>query len=89
MAGSSVVVHDVEMLEDFGKFLQKKREELETVYTGLLEETLKQRDNWQDPQYEYLKDQISEYCGLCRRQLEELEEFAAYIGGLTEKLRDL
>ena len=89
MAGNSVVVHDVESLETFGLFLQTKKDELESLYEGLWTETEQQSTNWQDPQYEYLKEQVAIYCSSCRTQLDELEKSITYISSLVAKLRDL
>ena len=58
MAGNAVVVHDVDKLEVFGGVLQGKRDELESLYVSLSAETSQQEPNWQDPQYEYLKEQV-------------------------------
>ena len=89
MGGNSVVVHDVDSLETFGRFLQTKKDELETLYESLGTETEQQGTNWQDPQYEYLKEQVATYCSACKTQLDELEEAITYISGLVVKLRDL
>ena len=89
MAGNSVVVHDVDSLETFGLFLQAKKDELESLYEGLGTETEQQSTNWQDPQYEYLKEQVATYCASCKTQLDELEESITYISSLVAKLRDL
>lgn len=89
MGGNSVVVHDVDSLETFGMFLQTKKDELETLYESLGTETDQQGTNWQDPQYEYLKEQVATYCSACKTQLDELEEAFTYISGLVAKLRNL
>ena len=89
MAGNKVVVHDVDMLEAFGGVLQGKRDELEHLYISLSTETLQQETNWQDPQYEYLKEQGTSYCGMCQRQLEEFDASISYISSLVVKLRDV
>ena len=89
MAGNSVVVHDVDVLEAFGSALQGKRDELENLYVSLSAETLQQETNWQDPQYEYLKEQVTSYCETCKGQLDELDESISYIVGLVAKLRDM
>ena len=89
MGGNSVVVHDVDALDTFGAFLQSKREELETLFDILNAETVQQKTNWQDPQYEYLKGQVESYCGSCKTQLDELDESITYINVLVAKLRAL
>lgn len=89
MAGNSVVVHDVDVLEAFGGALQGKRDELENLYSLLSAETLQQETNWQDPQYEYLKEQVTGYCETCKGQLDELDESISYIAGLVAKLREM
>lgn len=89
MAGNSVVVHDVDVLEAFGSTLQGRRDELENLYVSLSAETLQQETNWQDPQYEYLKEKVTSYCETCKGQLDELDESISYIAGLVAKLRDM
>lgn len=89
MGGNSVVVHDVDLLETFGIFLQTKKDELETLYEMLSTETSQQETNWQDQQYEYLKEQVASYCSSCKTQLNELEDSISYINSLVAKLRDL
>ena len=82
-----VVVHDLDELEEFGKFLDNKREEIEELYDTLLSECEEQRDNWDDPQYETLKDKIDEYHKDSQKQLERLEENVRYIENLVRDLR--
>lgn len=89
MAGNSVVVHDVDMLEAFGGILQGKRDELESLYISLSIETLRQETNWQDPQYEYLKEEVTSYCEMCKGQLDELDASISYIYSLVAKLREM
>lgn len=89
MAGNSVVVHDVDMLEAFGGILQGKRDELESLYISLSTETLRQETNWQDPQYEYLKEEVTSYCETCKGQLDELDASISYIYSLVAKLREM
>ncbi len=89
MAGNAVVVHDVNMLETFGGALQEKRDELENLYVSLSAETLQQETNWQDPQYAYLKEQVTSYCEICKGQLNELDDAISYISSLVAKLRDM
>ena len=88
MAGNAVVVHDVDKLEVFGGVLQGKRDELESLYVSLSAETSQQEPNWQDPQYEYLKEQVTSYCETCKGQLEQLDDSISYISSLVVKLRD-
>lgn len=82
-----VVVHDLDELEEFGKFLDNKREEIEELYDTLLSECEEQRDNWDDPQYETLKDKIEEYHKDSQKQLERLDENVRYIENLVRDLR--
>ena len=89
MPGGRVVVHDVDTLENFMGTLQAKRDELETLYDTLGRETVNQGDNWQDPQYEHLKDLVEAYCSECTSQLQELDDSIDYIAGLIVKLRDI
>ena len=86
---NAVIVHDVDELEDFGKFLDIKREEIEDLYNKLLDECNEQKDNWNDPQYETLKDKIEEYHKDSQKQLERLEENVEYIEELVRKLREI
>ena len=86
---NAVIVHDVDELEEFGRFLEIKREEIDELYDTLLEECKDQRDNWNDPQYELLKDKIEEYHKDSQKQLDRLEENVEYIQKLVEKLRDI
>ena len=89
MASGSVVVHDIESLDSFMGVLKNKRDELESLYGVLSQETNSQGSNWQDPQYDCLKDMVDGYCQACRGQLAELDASITYIGGLVAKLRDL
>lgn len=89
MASGSVVVHDIVSLESFMGVLRSKRDELESLYMTLSQETASQGSNWQDPQYDCLKDMVDGYCQACRTQLAGLDGSIAYIGGLVAKLREL
>lgn len=55
MAYESVVVHSVDLLENFRDVLQQQHDELEVVYDTLNSECTLQGENWNDPQYTYLK----------------------------------
>ena len=79
MAYESVVVHSVDLLENFRDVLQQQHDELEVVYDTLNSECTLQGENWNDPQYTYLKE--------CKTQLAQLEDSTAYITSLIEKLR--
>lgn len=61
MASGSVVVHDIDSLETYMGVLQAKRDELEGLYGVLSAETSNQGGNWQDPQFDYLKELIDKY----------------------------
>ena len=89
MSSGKVVVHDIDSLETFMNVLQSKRDELENLYGILTAETNNQGSNWQDPQYDYLKENVDNYCLSCQTQLNELDESINYIGGLIVKLREL
>ncbi len=89
MANGSVVVHDIGFLESYMGVLQVKRDEIETLYGVLNAETNNQGGNWQDPQYDYLKDLIESYSSAARCQLRDLDESINYISALIAKLRDL
>lgn len=89
MACGSVVVHDIDSLESYMGILQAKRDDLEGLYGVLSTETSNQGGNWQDPQYDYLKELIDNYASSAQGQLSELDESISYISGLIAKLRDL
>ncbi len=89
MASGSVVVHDIYSLESYMGLLKAKRDELEGLYGVLSAETSNQGGNWQDPQYDYLKELIDNYASSAQEQLNELDESINYISGLIAKLRDL
>lgn len=89
MASGSVVVHDIDSLESYMGILQAKRDDLEGLYGVLSTETSNQGGNWQDPQYDYLKELIDNYALSAQGQLSELDESISYISGLIAKLRDL
>ena len=56
MAYESVVVHSVDLLENFRDILQQQHDELEAAYDTLNSECTLQGENWNDPQYTYLKE---------------------------------
>ena len=89
MATSSVVVHDIDKLESFGAFLKEKREDIADLYDSLTRECNAQERNWQDPQYEELKNELETFASASKTQLDSLEESATYITRLVEKLRDV
>ena len=89
MSIGSVVVHDIVSLETYMGILQAKRDDLEGIYGVLSAETSNQSGNWQDPQYDYLKELIDNYASAALRQLSELDESINYISGLIAKLRDM
>lgn len=89
MASGSVVVHDIDSLESYMGILQAKRDDLEGLYGVLSAETSNQNGNWQDPQYDYLKEIIDNYASSAQGQLSELDESISYISELIAKLRDL
>lgn len=88
-SGGSVVVHDIGSLETYMGVLQAKRDELEGLYGVLNAETSNQGGNWQDPQYDYLKELIDNFSSSAQGQLGELDDSINYISGLIAKLRDL
>lgn len=89
MASGSVIVHDIDSLESYMSVLQSKRDDLEGLYGVLSAETSNQGVNWQDPQYDYLRELIDNYASSAQGQLSELDESINYISGLIAKLRDL
>lgn len=84
-----VIVHDIDSLESYMEVLRSKKEELEQLFGTLEAETGRQGSNWQDPQYEYLKERMENCCSSCRTQLDGLDESIRYIGALIAKLRAL
>ena len=89
MTCESVVVHSVDLLENFRDVLQQQHDELEAAYDTLNTECTQQGANWNDPQYTYLKECIDEYYLLSKTQLAELENSIAYITSLIQKLRGI
>ena len=67
MATSSVVVHDIDQLETFGAFLSDKREDIADLYDSLTRECLAQERNWQDPQYDTLKEELESFASTVKR----------------------
>lgn len=89
MATSSIVVHDIDKLEGFGTFLSEIREDIADSYDSLTRECLAQEQNWQNQQYDTLKDELESFVSTSKMQLEALEESASYISRLVDKLRDV
>ena len=89
MANGSVVVHDIDSLQRYMGVLQAKRDELEDLYGVLVAETINQGGNWQDPQYDYLRELIENYSSSAQGQLSELDDSINYISGLIAKLSDM
>lgn len=87
MAYGSVVVNSVDRLENFRDVLQQLHDELETAYDTLYSECTLQGENWNDPQYVYLKECVDTYYQQSKSQLTQLEDSTAYITSLIEKLR--
>lgn len=87
MAYGSVVVHSVDLLENFRDVLQQQHDELETAYDTLYFECKRQEENWNDSQYTFLKECVDTYYLQSKSQLTQLEDFTAYITNLIEKLR--
>ena len=87
MPFGSVVVHSVDRLESFRDILLLQHDVLETAYDTLNTECTQQQENWNDPQFTYLRECIDEYYQQSKRQLTQLEESTAYITNLIEKLR--
>ena len=87
MAYESVVVHSVDLLENFRDVLLQQHHDLETAYDTLYSECARQSENWNDPQYTYLKECIDMYYLQSKTQLTQLEDSTAYITSLIEKLR--
>lgn len=87
MAYGSVVVHSVDLLETFRDVLKQQHDDLETAYDTLYCECTRQGENWNDPQYSYLKECVDTYYLQSKSQLTQLEDSTAYITNLIEKLR--
>ena len=116
MAGK-VVVHDVSSLSGYCQRLSTLKQEMETTASKLatLSEELKtkatsmgsategQNSNWQDPQYEKLKSQITpcisainttstsvkETSSLIKNKMAEVDTSIAYIKKLIQKLNEI
>ena len=87
MPFESVVVHSVDQLETFRDMLLAQHDVLEQAYDTLRTECDNQGENWNDPQYTYLKGCIDDYYQQSKTQLSELEDSTTYITNLIEKLR--
>ena len=86
MPVNSVVVHDIQSLREFNFLLCDKKDEIKTLYETLLSACARQRTNWQDPQYEVLRDQLTDYVAASQQQLEQLEGSINYIANLIARL---
>ena len=89
MATCSVVVHNIECLNEFGNFLSAKRDDIARLYDALTNECLAQEENWHDPQYEKLRENIDSFADASKAQLVMLDESISYITRLIEKLKDV
>lgn len=89
MATCSVVVHNIECLNEFGNFLSAKRDDIAHLYDALTNECLAQEENWHDPQYEELRENIDSFADASKAQLAMLDESISYITRLIEKLKDV
>ena len=89
MAASRVVVHDIDQLEQFGAFLFAKRGDIAELYDSLTLECFAQERNWQDPQYDALKEKLEAFALISKTQLDVLKESAVYISHLVDKLRNV
>lgn len=89
MATCSVVVHDIECLNEFCNFLSAKRDDIARLYDALTNECLAQEENWHDPQYEKLRENIDSFADASKAQLVMLDESISYITRLIEKLKDV
>ena len=89
MATCSVVVHDIECLNEFGNFLSAKRDDIARLYDALTNECLAQEENWHDPQYEKLRENTDSFADASKAQLVMLDESISYITRLIEKLKDV
>lgn len=86
MPVNSVVVHDIQSLREFNFLLCEKKDEIKALYETLLAACDRQASNWQDPQYEVLKEHLSGYVAASRQQLVQLEESIDYIATLIARL---
>ena len=110
-----VVVHDIGQLETYCATLTRKKEEMErhatdlTNFANSLQQTASetstatnaQSSNWQDPQYDKLKDELTpvisgmnstaesmkETAGAIKAQMQQVEESIGYIKTLIAKLK--
>lgn len=89
MATCSVVVHDIECLNEFCNFLSAKRDDIARLYDALTNECLAQEENWHDPQYEKLRENIDSFADASKAQLAMLDESISYITRLVAKLKDV
>lgn len=89
MPTNTVVVYDIDSLEEFGNALSAKRREIETLYNSLNTLSNAQQGNWNDPQYDALRDNIEMFSSVSVIQLDTLDQFTGYISNLVAKLRDM
>ena len=89
MAKGAVVVHSIGDLEEFCSLLGSIREGLDELYQSLYSQAVAQRENWQDEQYEYLRNQLEEYCRYGKGQLCRIDDSIKYVRALILKLRDI
>ena len=89
MSANSVVVHSVDTLEEFSALLSRERDDIETLYDSLVQNCLEQADNWQDPQYDVLRENLTSFAQESKSQLASLDESITYLTRLITKLRDV
>ena len=83
----SVIIHDLDNLEEFEAFLLEEKDELEKIYQAISRSCDEQHDNWQDPQYDEMKDGLDEFVADSTALLQDLEDAASNIAYLIDKLR--
>lgn len=89
MANASVVVHDINYLEQYGASLAFRRQSLEDIYKLLLVECQAQEDNWYDERYYRLREDLRDFASYANIHLKKLDEENNYIGQLVSKLKEL
>ncbi|MDR0838409.1 MAG: hypothetical protein LBN99_02055 [Oscillospiraceae bacterium] len=84
-----VSVQDVGSLESFGSRLIGFKEEIEALANAIVSATESQNGNWNDPQYESLRDSIAQFSSAVKHVAAELDGKSAYIAHYVDGLRNM
>ena len=89
MTYKSVVVHDVDKLESFGKKLGTKKGELKKLTDQVTALCREQERNWEDERYKTLSEKLESFAKSSIGLQKELEDAEKYISVLTRELHKL